>query len=202
MNPDLLAAIGSLASVAVAVIAAVVAFFAWKTAQHSASATAALTAIEKARWHADNRPEFQLEVVGLVEENDLVACNITLTGSKSLIWIDIVASVRHRTFGHSDSDTDFGPYLWDPESDYYDNPVDTAKFRLHVGADQTLYMKAAPGDGWEIYSLPIRLWLHCTAGNGDTWMVPVSCRLTPLQLSESIITRKDIEAQAEAKWGG
>lgn len=185
---------------AVAVIAAVVAFFAWKTSQHSASATAALTAIEKARWHAENRPEFLLDVEGLVEDNHLAACTVTLIGSKSLTWVEIVASVRHRTFGPNDHREQKEPYLWDETSEHYSNPTDTAKFRLHVGAEQTLYMHAASRDEWELYTYPIRLWLHCTAENGDAWMVPVSCRLTPLQLAESIVTREQIEAQAEAKW--
>lgn len=201
MDPDLLSAIGSLSSVAVAAIAAVVAFFAWRAAQNSANATAALTEIEKARWHAENRPEFQLEVEGLVEDNRLAACSITLTGSRSLDWVNVVASVRHRTFGRSDTETDFGPYVWDDTSDYYNNTIDTKKFPLHVGADQTLYMHAASREEWRRYTRPIRLWLHCTAENGDTWMVPASCHLVPLQLAESIVTREQIEAEAEAKWG-
>jgi hypothetical protein len=199
VNPDLLSAIGSLASVAVAVIAAVVAYFAWKTAQNSAVATAALTEIERARWHAENRPEFHVEVEGVVEDNRLAACSITLTGTKSLAWIDVVASVRHRTFGRKDNEEDVGPYEWD-SGDYYDNPTDTAKFRLAVGADQLLWMRAATDEEWHRYTRPIRFWLHCTAENGDTWMVAASCRLTPLQLSESIVTREDIEAESERKY--
>jgi len=201
VDPDLISAIGSLASVAVAVIAAVVAYFAWKTAQNSAEATAALTDIEKARWHAENRPEFQLECEGLVEDNGLAACSITLTDSKSLAWVDVVASVRHRMFGSSDTEADFGPFVWDSTGDHYGGPIGTQTFRLHAGEDQTLYMRAASDEEWERYTRPIRLWLHCTAENGDTWMVPVSRALVPLQLAESIVTREQIEAQAAAKWG-
>ena len=49
VDPDLLSAIGPLASVAVAIIAAVVAYFAWKTSQNSA----ALTEIEGAVAHRE-----------------------------------------------------------------------------------------------------------------------------------------------------
>lgn len=202
MDSDLLSAIGSLASVAVAVIAAVVAYFAWKTAQNSAVATAALTEVEKARWHAENRPEFHLEVEGAVEDNRFAACSITFVGSKALDWVDVVASVRPRALtGPNDSDEDAYVYIWDEQSDYYGDRIDTKTFRLPVGGDVTLWMNAANDEEWQRYTRPIRLWLHCTAENGDTWMVAASCKLTPVQLAESIVTREDIEAESERKWG-
>ncbi|NUT18837.1 MAG: hypothetical protein HOV77_06605 [Hamadaea sp.] len=202
MDADLVSAIGSLASVAVAVIAAIVAYFSWRAAQNAADATAVLTEIEKARWHAENRPEFQLECEGLVMDNRLAACSITLTDSRSLAWVDVIASVRPRVFGRTDTEADFGPYVWDDDSPYYDGPIDTETFRLHPGGDETLYMRAASTEEWERYTNPIRLWLHCTAENGDTWMVPAATRLVPLQLAESIVTREQIEAQAESRFGG
>jgi hypothetical protein len=186
--------------VAVAIIAAIVAYFAWKAAQNSAAATAALTEIERARWHADNRPEFQVEVEGLVEDNRMAACSITLIGTKALDWVDVVATIRPFPFS-GNNDLDPGPYEWgEAANDYYASPIDTKKFRLVVGEDVTLYMEAATEEEWHRYTRPIRLWLRCTAENGDTWMVPASCRLTPIQLAEGIVTREAIEAQSEAKW--
>jgi hypothetical protein len=200
VNPDLLSAIGSLASVAVAVIAAVVAYFAWRTAQSASEATAALTEIEKARWHADNRPEFQVEASGVVEDNGIAACSITLIGAKALDWVDVVATIRPYPFSGG-NDRDPGPYEWDDTAnDYYESPTDSKKFRLVVGEDATLWMRGATDEEWHRYTRPIRLWLRCTAENGDTWMVPASCKLTPLQLAEGIVTREEVEAQSEAKW--
>ena len=80
----MLSAIGSLTSVIVAIVAAIVACFAWRTSQNSANATAALTEIEKARWHADRRPEFELEVEGVVDDNSLAVCSLRLIGSRTL----------------------------------------------------------------------------------------------------------------------
>ncbi|MEV0269816.1 hypothetical protein AB0H43_13645 [Hamadaea sp. NPDC050747] len=200
MDAELISAIGSLASVAVAVIAAIVAYYSWRTSQHAANATAVLTEIEKARWHAENRPQFQLEFEGLVMDNRLAACSITLTDSKSLPWVDVVASVRPRVFGRTDTEEDFGPFIWDDTSEHYSDPIDTETFRLYAGGDQTLYMRAASDEEWQRYTYPIRLWLHCTADNGDTWMVPTSRTLVPLQLAESIVTREQIEAQAQTRY--
>jgi hypothetical protein len=202
MAPDLLSAIGSLASVAVAVIASVVAYFAWKTSKNSAAATAALTDVEKARWHAENRPEFHLELEGVVEDNRIAACSITFVGSKALDWVDVVASVRPRALtGPNDSDEDAYVYVWDEQCGYYSDRVDTKTFRLPIGGDITLWMIAANDEEWQRYTRLVRLWLHCTAENGDTWMVAASCKLTPLQLAESIVTRESIEAESERKWG-
>ncbi|MEU1889448.1 hypothetical protein ABZ491_28685 [Micromonospora rifamycinica] len=201
VSPDVVSAIGSISSSLIAVIAAIIAFFAWRTSVNAAESNKALTVIEKARWHADNRPEFLVEAEGLVEDNRLAACSVTFIDSKSLAWVDVVASIRHRKFG-SDSDLeDPGPYQWDPMSEQFESPLKTKQFRLYAGADATLWMEAATSEEWHRYTRPIRLWLHCTAENGDTWLVPASCRLTPVQLVEGIITREQIEAESEIKWG-
>jgi hypothetical protein len=202
VNPDLLSAIGSLASVAVAIIAAVVAFFAWRTSQNSAVSTAALTDVEKARWHAENRPEFHLEVEGVVEDNRFAACSIAFIGSKALDWVEVVASVRPRTLtSPNESDENAYVYVWDEQGDYYEDRIATKPFRIPIGGDITLWMTAANDEEWQRYTRPIRLWLHCTAETGDNWMVAASCRLTPVQLAESVVTREDIEAESRRRWG-
>ncbi|MEV6299826.1 hypothetical protein AB0M02_10525 [Actinoplanes sp. NPDC051861] len=185
MDPDLLSAIGSLASVIVAVVAAVVAYFAWRTAQNSAKATAALTEIERARWHADRRPEFELEVEGVVEDNSLAVCNLKLIGSRTLEFIEVVASIRDRdTTSLPGGEADFGPFLWDSVAfdEYYQDQIETKPFRMYSGAEVLFAMSVAPGyASWRQYSEPIRLLLDCTAENGDKWLVPASCRLTRVQ---------------------
>ncbi|WP_328342149.1 hypothetical protein [Micromonospora sp. NBC_00421] len=85
VSPDVVSAIGSISSSLIAVIAAIIAFFAWRTSVNAAESNKALTVIEKARWHADNRPEFLVEAEGLVENAGLLLAALPLsTRSRSL----------------------------------------------------------------------------------------------------------------------
>lgn len=181
----MLSAIGSVTSVIVAIVAAVVAYFAWRTSQNSANATAALTEIEKARWHADRRPEFELEVEGVVDDNSLAVCGLRLIGSRTLEWVEVIASIRDRdTTSLPGQEADFGPFLWDSTAfgEHYQDQIETMPFRLHTGGEALFAMSVAPGyTGWRQYSEPIRLWLDCAAENGDKWLVPVSTRLIKVQ---------------------
>jgi hypothetical protein len=91
-DSDLVSAIGSITSGAVAIIAAAVAYFAWRTSVNSAEATRALTRIEETRLHAEMRPQLDVSVERFQgePENTTAILRVRLVGPPTLVQLESV----------------------------------------------------------------------------------------------------------------
>lgn len=181
---DVAAAIGQLASAMLAVPAAVIAYFAFKTAKSASDASATLASIEKARLHAELRPQFVATATRLriVPEDDatepsepFVRLDLEFVGPPPLEKLDSL-DIEIRRITRNTTTTDRRePYRFTaPHSDGW-----TLSYASLLQGD--IYTctlaeeKTAPRFEWypEVH---LRVILTCRSGDLEPWTVPITLR--------------------------
>jgi hypothetical protein len=177
MNANVVGVLVSISSTAVAVIAAVIAYFSWRTSKEAATANAALAEIEKKRLYVELRPQFDLELERVATE--VAVLTIHLVGPNGIRWIDINLKVRQRGRNFSQDKSGTGPWLISNSvDDLWSSETETLTFRLVPGDEQWIAMETAPGRSeYDLHHEKARFWLACTSSDGESWNVPASVLL-------------------------
>jgi hypothetical protein len=183
--------------VAVGAVAAIAAVGAWWAARSSSQASAAMTAIERRRWHADLTPQFELTC--RVTSGERAELRVALVGPAALDHLDrVTVRIRDDIPGRAPVTPGgptaeeivqqvWGPYQFVPGVDGADQTGrSVAPFGLLLGEWRPLALERTPAptwsaepDGWrrQYNEQPVRLTLACVREGDEPWTVPKEVRV-------------------------
>jgi hypothetical protein len=183
--------------VAVGLVTAVAAVGAWMAARYSSQATAAMTAIERRRWHADLTPQF--EVRCWVTSGERAKLRVALVGPAALDRLDrVTVRIRDDIPGRAPVTASgptaeeiarqvWGPYRFVPGVDGADQTGRrVAPFGLLLGDWRPLALERTPSPTWstdpagwrrQYDDHPARLTLTCVREGDERWTVPLEVQV-------------------------
>jgi hypothetical protein len=183
--------------VAVGAVAAITAVGAWWAARSSSQASAAMTAIERRRWHADLTP--QLEFTCRVTSGERATLRVALVGPAALDRLDqVTVHIRDDIPGRAPVTPGgptaeeiarqiWGPYGFVPGVDGADQTGrSVAPFELLLGDWRPLTLERTPATTWsgdatgwgrQYNDQPVRLTLACVREGDEPWTVPQEVRV-------------------------
>jgi hypothetical protein len=183
--------------VAVGAVAAIAAVGAWWAARSSSQASAAMTAIERRRWHADLTPQFEL--VCRVASGERATLRVALVGPAGLDRLDrVTVRIRDDIPGRAPVTSGgptaeeiarqvWGPYRFVPGVDGADQAGrSVAPFGLLLGDWRPLALERTPAPTWssdttgwrrQYNDQPVRLTLACVREGDEPWTVPQEVRV-------------------------
>jgi hypothetical protein len=183
--------------VAVGAVAAIAAVGAWWAARSSSQASAAMTAIERRRWHADLTPQFEL--VCRVASGERATLRVALVGPAGLDRLDrVTVRIRDDIPGRAPVTSGgptaeeiarqvWGPYRFVPGVDGADQTGrSVAPFGLLLGDWRPLALERTSAPTWssdatawhrQYNDQPVRLTLACVREGDEPWTVPQEVRV-------------------------
>jgi hypothetical protein len=183
--------------VAVGAVAAVAAVGAWWAARSSSQASAAMTAIERRRWHADLTPRFELAC--RVTSGARAELRVALVGPAGLDRLDrVTVRIRDDIPGRAPVISGgptaeeiarqvWGPYRFVPGVDGADQTGRrVAPFGLLLGDWRPLALERTPAPAWsadpavwrrQFDDQPVRLTLACVREGDEPWTVPLEVQV-------------------------
>jgi hypothetical protein len=183
--------------VAVGAVAAIAAVGAWWAARSSSQASAAMTAIERRRWHAYLTPQFELTC--RVTSGERATLRVALVGPAALDRLDqVTVHIRDDIPGRAPVTPGgptaeeiarqiWGPYRFVPGVDGADQTGrSVAPFELLLGDWRPLTLERTPAPTWssdatgwrrQYNDQPVRLTLACVREGDEPWTVPQEVRV-------------------------
>lgn len=183
--------------VAVGGVAAVAAVGAWWAARSSSQASAAMTAIERRRWHADLTPQFELACQ--VTTGERAKLRVALVGPAALDRLDrVTVRIRDDIPGRAPVTSGgptaeeiarqvWGPYRFVPGVDGADQTGrSVAPFGLLLGDWRPLALERTPSPTWstdpagwrrQYDDHPVQLTLMCVREGDERWTVPLKVQV-------------------------
>ncbi len=183
--------------VAVGAVAAIAAVGAWWAARSSSQASAAMTAIERRRWHADLTPRF--EVGCRVTSGERAELRVALVGPAGLDRLDrVTVRIRDDLPGRAPVTSGgptaeeiarqvWGPYRFVPGVDGADRTGRcVASFGLLLGDWRPLALERTQAPTWSAEPAgwrrqyddhPVRLTLMCVREGDERWTVPLEVQV-------------------------
>jgi hypothetical protein len=185
VNADLLSSIGSISSAVAALVATVIAIFAWKASQNSAKATELLTQIERMRLHGEILPQIDARIDTFPTAGDrLAVLQIRLAGPQVLVQLDgIELELRslHLIKKSGETRKYYTEIAWPFQivKDGPDGPLlkrATLEGPIVVGESRTVLVATPPEylDDVKAHHLVVPASLTCTKSGFQPWTVPVT----------------------------
>jgi hypothetical protein len=183
--------------VVVGAVAAAAAVGAWWAARSSSQASAAMTAIERHRWHADLTPQFEFRC--RVTSGERAELRVALAGPAGLDRLDrVTIRIRDDIPGRAPVISGgptaeeiarqvWGPYRFVPGVDGADQTGRrVAPFGLLLGDWRPLALERTPAPTWaadpagwrrQFDDQPVRLTLACLREGDEPWTIPLEVQV-------------------------
>lgn len=199
VDADGLSAVGSISSVVVAIGAGIVSFFAWRASANSAKAASALTAIEKARLHAEMLPQIKVtaETLGALDKSDddgSKVLYVKLLGPPALVQLDsIIVKLQPLVVPYPLDDGKWAeeenwPYLFSQEPPGGPYSTEEKIGAIMVGQRRGCFMVTPPESDWVtgVADDEVEVVLTCHREGYEPWIVPAAVKIpTPRRRRKS-----------------
>jgi hypothetical protein len=192
-------AIGAISSVAVAVIAAVIAFAAWRTSVNSAKASVdaakaakALTAIERTRFHAEMRPDFNVGLSRYATNSSHLVLEVQLAGppilgSLETVTVRLVKEVGQSKIGSIElrNPVTVRTRQFTERDAKVGDPGQSRTFSMELGDTELLVIEETTSGAADHQRLkPLRIIITCQRAGADPWTIPMVV-MSPWTTSDS-----------------
>ena len=207
MDSDVISAIGSITSGITAIISLIIAALAWRTSANAASATEALTRIERIRLHGERRPEFDITLEWVAAEEPVLLLRAILIGPKAVLRVEQARFVMqpiklpmlpNGKFDYTITPIDVYPYdfEWVPGSGVHANS--TSPTGVEHGQSILGWVtpsKMAQGQILIGLGLPkLAFTIECVTSGFEPWVIPGMADIPP-QRRQVPSTRKPQQVQ-------